>query len=292
MNAFPLRLGLELSNLNPVSFNLTAGTSYFYPELYLWVVFFKIDGSTTSLDEKFMLQGSATVVGTSGDHGDLGSTDNPYPTLNIPPQLGEFKTPLIPIPTPIPGVSVGGVIGAVAILMVQNGTPDEAVADGHAALNLALQNGLNSLIPTLGIHKQQPTPADIANLSQSVGNSVQSAISDNVSIWQFLGSLGGEDYKFDSAVIQHSYGDLSSLPPTGLALQETYTTLLNTIDGEEQATFELVGTLFADPWGLSLRRFLAEEGLDPAEGIRSPMSAEGTMSLRQWFNTASPTFVP
>jgi hypothetical protein len=290
--ALPLRLGIDLSNLNPANFYPVAGTSYFYPELYLWVVFFKIDGLTTSIDEDFMLQGSATVVGTPGDHGDLGSTDNPYPTVDIPPQLGQFKTSLIPIPTPIPGLSVGGVIGAVVIIMVQNGTPDEAVVAGHAALNLAVQNGLNSLIPTFGIHKQQPTPADIASLSQSVGNSVESAISDNVSIWQFLGSLGGEDYKFDSAVIQHSYGDLSNLPSSGLELQQMYTTLLNTIDGDEQATFELVGTIFADPWALSLRRFLAEQDVNPAEGIRSAMSAEGIMSLRRWFDVASPTFVP
>lgn len=297
MDVLPLRLGIDLSAINPVSFiPIVSGDEEFVPArsaLYLWVVFFKIDGSTTSINDDFKLQGTATVVGTPGDHGDLGSGDSPYPTVPVPSQLGEFKTPLIPIPiTPVPGLSVGGLVGSVAILMVQNGTPDEAVAAGHTALNQALQDGLNSLIPTFGIKKQAPTQADIDNLSQSTGAAVTSAISSNVSFWQFLETAGAEDYQFGSAVIKFSYSDLSGAAPTGLAINETYTTRLPTIDGSEQATFELVGTIFADPWDLSLRRFLLEQGLNPTAGIRSPMSAGGMTSLRQWFKIASHTFVP
>ena len=44
-------------------------------EPYLWTVFFKIDGDTAVVNTSFTLQGSATVVGTPGNHGDLPNHD-------------------------------------------------------------------------------------------------------------------------------------------------------------------------------------------------------------------------
>src|SRR4051812_1199534 len=43
-------------------------------EPYLWIVFFKFDGDTVVVDNTngFMLKGTATVIGTPGDHGNLG----------------------------------------------------------------------------------------------------------------------------------------------------------------------------------------------------------------------------
>src|SRR5206468_856288 len=72
-------------------------------EPYLWTVFFKIDGDTTFVNSEFVLQGTATVVGTPGNHGDLPNHDvDPGETIAIPAVMGEFSSQLKPIPLQVP----------------------------------------------------------------------------------------------------------------------------------------------------------------------------------------------
>ena len=67
-------------------------------EPYLWTVFFKIDGDTAVVDGNLALQGTATVLGTPGNHGNLLNRDvDSGETVHIPPQLGEFQTVLRPL---------------------------------------------------------------------------------------------------------------------------------------------------------------------------------------------------
>jgi hypothetical protein len=145
-------------------------------EPYLWTAFFKIDGDTVTVDNTLTLQGTATVVGTPGNHGDLGPGGvNDGDTITIPPALGEFSTTLTPIPVPSLGTSVSGVLGCVAILLEQDDTPGEAVAKGHDELNSALRSALDGLIPTLKYNHQSPDDDDIKALTDKVGKQVEDA---------------------------------------------------------------------------------------------------------------------
>jgi len=126
-------------------------------EPYLWTVVFKVDGDTVTVDENDHLQGTATIVGTSGNHGDLGTTDvNAGDDVPIPLSLGFFSGFVKEIPK-ADGSFLPGVIGYVAVLLEQDCTPGAAVAAGHAMLNQSLQSELNVLLPTL-------TLADLLNL--------------------------------------------------------------------------------------------------------------------------------
>lgn len=62
---------------------------------YLWTVFFKVDGATVSV-VGLAPQGSASVVGTEGNEGDLG--DAPVGpsvgTWQVPASIGSFLTTL------------------------------------------------------------------------------------------------------------------------------------------------------------------------------------------------------
>jgi Polyglycine hydrolase-like, structural repeat len=161
-------------------------------EPYLWSVFFKIDGDTTAIkpvNGALHLQGNATVVGTPGNHGNLGVQEvDAGQTVSIPKAIGQFETALAPIPIAGTSLSVAGVAGVIAILMEADATPDDAVAAGHAALNKALADNLNKLIPTLGLEKQTVTDDDVKALQSKIVSAVTSAIAADINVWDAIGA--------------------------------------------------------------------------------------------------------
>ena len=192
-------------------------------EPYLWTAFFKIDGDTVIVDNTLTLQGTATVVGTPGNHGDLGPGGvNDGDTITIPSALGEFSTTLTPIPVPSLGTNVSGVLGCVAILLEQDDTPGEAVAKGHDELNSALQSALDGLIPTLNYKHQSPNDDDIKVLTDKVGKQVEDAISDAVSLWDWLKVLGNMDDKIGTAVFYQSQTSLCRALMGGVDLYQPW----------------------------------------------------------------------
>ena len=93
----PLRVDINLRNLHCIRGSETTSS-----EPYLWTVFFKIDGDSVSIiqgtDFKFHMDGTATVTGTPGNHGNLGTSDvDDGDNVPIPRTLGTFSTLLKPI---------------------------------------------------------------------------------------------------------------------------------------------------------------------------------------------------
>jgi hypothetical protein len=210
-------------------------------EPYLWTVFFKLDGTTCSLDKNFMLSGKATVVGTPGSHGNLGATASEVAagqTVPIPKSLGHFKTTLVPIPTAVPGLLVGGVVGSIAILMEEDSTPDSAANAGHAALNAAIQTALDSFIPTLGIKKPEPTDDDLKALEQQVSDAVTSAVASNVSfwdaVWGFLSFGNNQDDEVGTARFFFSHQQLEDSAATTISLSQAW---------QNEGSWQMAGTV-------------------------------------------------
>jgi hypothetical protein len=181
-------------------------------EPYLWTVFFKIDGDTCSVTPARHLQGTATVVGTPGNHGDLPNHDvDPGEDVPIPAVLGQFTTQLKPIPLqqPVGGVTeIGGMIGMVTVLLEEDKTPNSAIAKGHLALNKAVRDALNALIPTLSSTHPEPTDAEIEAMKQRIRDAVLKAIIDNVSIFDWLKGLGNMDDVIGAEVFRFSHNEL------------------------------------------------------------------------------------
>ena len=94
-------------------------------EPYLWTVFWKVDGDTVMVNTDGpappFVQGFPTVVGTPGNHGNLGTSDvDEGDDVSIPAIIGEYHTTMKPIPltTPFGSVTdVGGMLGCVVVLM-------------------------------------------------------------------------------------------------------------------------------------------------------------------------------
>lgn len=211
-------------------------------EPYLWTVFFKIDGDTCRVNPGLSLEGTATVVGTPGDHGNLPNRDvDAGETVHIPPAIGEFRTRLRPIPLqqPIGGFSeVGGVVGVIAVLMEQDNTPASAVARGHRALDRAVRESLNRLIPTLNFSHREPTAAEIEAMKQKIGGTVTQAIKDGVSVWDWLKGFGNMDDKIGSEVFRFSHDQLERQGASGIGIQKRF---------KNEGDWELRGRVTAFP---------------------------------------------
>jgi hypothetical protein len=188
VNVTPIRAHISLESISLVGSvegtnitgPLTPGTQW---PAYLWTVFFKIDGDTAFLDENLRLQGTATVVPTTGNHGDLPAVGPDAGIVSIPASLGDFRTILAPIPLKtIPGVTVPGVLGCVAILLIQASTGDDAIAQGHNALNNSLRQQLNNLIPQLGIKNPDITDDDVQAIKDQVNSAVTNAVKNALSV--------------------------------------------------------------------------------------------------------------
>jgi len=178
------------------------------------------------VNNNLTLQGTATVVGTPGNHGNLGDTDvDAGDNVAIPGSIGQFQTVLNPIPlqNPIGSVTnVSGVIGCIAVLMEEDGTPNSDIAKGHEALDRTVRNSLNALIPTLNFTHQEPTEDEIKAMESKIGTAVEDEIKANVSVWDWLGAFGNMDDKIGSQVFRFSQSTLAAAGGAGVALTKRW----------------------------------------------------------------------
>jgi hypothetical protein len=266
--------------------------------VYLWTVFFKIDGDTVYVDENLKVQGTAKLFPTPGNQGDLPTYDN-VNFVSIPAANGYFRTVLTPIPVNTFNTTVPGALGCVAVVLLQNDTPSDAVAQGHQALNNSLQQGLDSLISSLTITHSTVTGDDVTALENQVSAAVKAAITNAVSTWdKILTGLGlqNQDSMAGTVVYRFAPSDLTSSPPAGIILQNGYPdqTVIQFggagtgSDNPLFITLTLQGSIVADPLPISLRRILTR--LD-AFSLRKAMTSAPipfqSGSVNSWANAVT-----
>jgi hypothetical protein len=185
-------------------------------EPYLWTVFWKVDGDTVMVNTDGpappFVQGFPTVVGTPGNHGNLGTSDvDEGDDVSIPAIIGEYHTTMKPIPltTPFGSVTdVGGMLGCVVVLMEEDFTSDDAIQRGHEALDSSVRDRLAEVVGSLSITKPEPTDEDIAAVSDQIGEAVKKAIGDGVSVLSWIAGWGNMDDQIGSAVFRFSHKQL------------------------------------------------------------------------------------
>ena len=202
-------------------------------EPYMWVMFFKLDGETLTVDSDagFKVKGQAVSVSMSGNHGDLGDRGvNRGDVVAIPAQLGAFDTVLMPIPlTKQVGqmTHVGGAIGCIAVLLEQDATPSDAILAGHNKLAESVTTELAKVIDTLGPGKQSPSDEEIAGIISDVTGAVTRAVRNAVNGLAEL--LRNSDDLVGAAVLLISQAELASAGRAGLDLRHRWIQRLATL---------------------------------------------------------------
>lgn len=194
-------------------------------EPYAWTAFFKIDGDTVVIDladdgrTGVFLNGVCTFVATPGSHGDLRDRSVAEgDDVPIPAELGELRQSLTPMRaaerTGLPeDFSVPGTVGVVVALLEENLASDDGAAAGRRAFNRAVEQGINELIPTLGLSKRHPTPEDIAALTAKVRTAVTDAVVGAQGFWRNVLSFIDGDEDIDAQVFSAD-GDAFAATPT------------------------------------------------------------------------------
>jgi hypothetical protein len=179
-------------------------------EPHLWTLFFKLDGDSARLSPALTLSGTATVRGAPADRGRLPEVD-PGEAIAIPSAIGEFNTLLRPIPleTPLGDIrEVGGVVGCVTILMEGDSAHGSAIAQGHAALDEAVRDCLDRLVPSLGFAHPQPTEAELEAMRSKIAGALTRAVRESLLAWGWLEGFGNVDDRIGSGVFCYDHRQL------------------------------------------------------------------------------------
>ena len=292
MGATPIRI---LFHVDDISTQLSStGTAFVNPPVYLWSVFFKIDGSTVQVNaESANLEGTATVVSTPGDQGDLpGGVQASYDkveTTVIPSSLGDYATTLVPFSVPaLSGFTVGGmIVGWLGILLYQQNTPANAVAAGHQALNNGVQQALNNAIKTI-TNNQTITPASVAAVEGQIRSQVTTAIKNALSFWDKLATFLNTEFQdtfVGLAPLLFTDSQLLASPAQGIPIN--YSISWGGTQDPQLYVFTFNGAVVANFPPFSLVRVLTGLGRTLPAGMRAAMSDAANPSVLGWIKAVT-----
>ncbi|MEO7992876.1 MAG: hypothetical protein ABI743_00630 [bacterium] len=197
-------------------------------EPYLWVCFYKIDGSTCRLGPNGTLAGTVTIERRLGGHGNLQNTDvDAGDNVGVPASIGTWHTELVPIPVdpawiPIiqmdpshPGQEdLPGLVGVMWILMEEDSLSDSAALAGYSAACSTLEVRLNEVLLNLGVLNPSITGTMEEDIKKAISDAAKNAIKDNLNFleaaWAFLGSpddpLGGDTFRVSHDELEPTTG--------------------------------------------------------------------------------------
>ncbi len=265
----PLRTRISLDQIRCFA----DGDGFGSAEPYLWTVFFKIDGDTCFIGDDLFLHGECTIAASDGNHGNLGDTDvDSGDLLNVPFNIGEFRTTLRPIPLseklqqdhPDEGPR-SGQIGVVMVLLEEDQVTDAGARAGYAVLVDFIRTEINRLISTLNIGNQDVSDDQINELIDKAFVTVEDAIRNvqdgSENFWSWVDAddtIGFKVLRFKHEDLIHNYWDISE------RFQHVASNGVITDDwlvlGEAQGTPE-------SPYGYTHHRRTQDVGAPAATGV-------------------------
>jgi hypothetical protein len=214
-------------------------------EPYMWTIFFKIDGTTCTLNDALMLEGGATIFTTPGSHGNLRNNDvDGGDTVPIPDAIGSQSMILAPIQVPdfvkqAGTDDVAAIAGCIVVLMEEDEVSDDGAEAGHRALNAAVQSALDSIVPTLGFTNQNISDDDINRLFGQIQSSVEDAVKNQQNFFENILSWLNPDDTIGTVVWKFSGDELLSNNP--VALEQRWPNEQNR--SNDNGDWEIIGSI-------------------------------------------------
>ena len=193
------------ATLNLTRIHCNAESDFGGAEPYLWTVFFFSDFSHV-----FGSGGGLVVTHTPNQ---TATTRGFYPNgihagddINIPLSMGEFD---VTLDNGDLGISL---LGCLFVLIDERNMDADAIKAGHVALGTSATNALNDLVAAkIGDDDKTPTSAEVKAMSSYIASSVEAAIKDKLSWWDYLDQQDrfvGSGFKvFSDALIGEIAGD-------------------------------------------------------------------------------------
>ena len=117
-------------------------------EPYLWVIGFKLDGSTVQ-QNLTRLTWTPDFFFSSGSHGNLGAVAKPGYKITVPRNVGTWETtikPIVLVDAQLNATEAPGAVGFIAVLLEENNVPDHAAEAGHQALNTFVAQSFSDFV--------------------------------------------------------------------------------------------------------------------------------------------------
>jgi hypothetical protein len=220
-------------------------------EPYLWAFYFKIDGSTATLDlnanNQLVLRGTSTNIGSPGSLGNLGTTDvDAFENVVLPPAIRSHGAPLLLEPIPLSQAAralhpnletVGGLAGFVAALMENDDVSSADAEAAHAEFNRSMRDTVKDAIDEFVVPSviAQPTADDIKTLFQdNLGPKIVELVKAREDLWATFPNY--EDRNGDDKVGVHTAFFVHQAFVGGRILQANAN-----FNGHDHGTFDLSG---------------------------------------------------
>lgn len=292
-------------------------------EPYLWTIFFKVDGTTSTLvvdleQLTVNLTGQASINASdiNSNHGNLGGHGvDAGETVAIPKTLGERVTIVRSIPIVLPaGISVPhvpanveGVAGYLAVLLEEDFTTSEDILTAHRIFNDEVHRWINESLATISVDlipflNEADTDnldlgallnhIDVNSLVESLTHLIENTLTE--SVVPRIAALVAAGFLINPLFFPISIASANQddfIGYTHGVFQES--ALLSGISirvrwnehtGAEDGDWELFGEAFAVDHDISsLRSNLKYAGVDPKQGVRQVLPHGGR--ILEWIDS-------
>jgi hypothetical protein len=178
-------------------------------EPYLWAFYFKIDGSTATLDlnsnNQLVLRGTSSNIGSPGSVGNLGDNDvDAEDNVILPPAIRSHGGPLLLDPIPLSQAArgqhpnleaVGGLAGYVVALMENDDVTRADAQAAHREFNLSMRDTVKDAIDEFVVPPgiPQPTADDIKTLFRDgLGPRIAELVEERRNQWATFPNYEGD----------------------------------------------------------------------------------------------------
>ena len=247
-------------DLHTLHCTIPPAASHRFGHPYMWLVFFKADGSTITITNEFLADGNVELHFPSGRQGNLGKRSNlvSKQMIAMPDHISEWRTVLHPFRIPYFEEDIPSVCGVAAVMLEANNVSEVGIEAAHQAVAKYARKAAAQIIDEL-----RPTDIQLLNIVPSLqtyfvgkleqhGSRLIEVVKDaiigsqsiiqNIQSWWKRDELIGYDFRLFT---QYSFSEQIHQPAT--THTHTFTLTFHDPRNPERGKWELEGSIVSTP---------------------------------------------